>query len=98
MLNYIVAVNKNMKVIILDFEINSDNYNIDIGYETDCDDWLTDVEDYQEDKDIFFDINKAFKEPGIYRVLGYESCSNTPDGIFENYNVKEIIKIGNLDY
>lgn len=98
MLNYIIAVNKNMKVIVLNFETNSDDCKCDIGYETDCCDWLTDREDYQEDKDIFFDIKKAFKDQGIYKVLGYESLSNTPDGIFENYNVKEIIKIGNLEY
>ena len=46
MLNYIIAVNKNMNVVVLDFETDKKNCKPDIGYETDCEDWVTPDGDY----------------------------------------------------
>ena len=51
-----------------------------------------------QDNDIFFDVNKAFKECGIYEVIGYDNSCDTPDGYIEDYMVENIVKLADLPY
>lgn len=51
-----------------------------------------------EDDDIWFDKDKAFKETGIYKVEGYDSTTQTPDGDYYDYYVINITKISGLSY
>lgn len=97
MLNYIVLVNKEKRILIVDFKTNVENCNPDVGYETDCE-WSTENPEYMQDNDIFFDVNKAFKECGIYEVIGYDNSCDTPDGYIEDYMVENIVKLADLPY
>ncbi|MGL5328948.1 MAG: hypothetical protein ACRDD7_06745 [Peptostreptococcaceae bacterium] len=98
MFNYIICVNKNKKIIVIDVECD-EKYSPDIGYELDWfADWETNNKDLMKDNDIFFDENKAFKEPGIYKVYGYDTSCSTPDGYIESYNVDRIEKIQKISY
>lgn len=98
MLNYFVLVNKEKKLILIDYETNDSNCQPDVGYEFECEDWSTNNEEYMQDKDIFFDEKKVFKETGIYKVIGYDNSCDTPDGFMEDYMVEKIIKISELPY
>lgn len=98
MLNYIVAVNKDRRCIIIDYETDRKNCYPDIGYETDFDDWDTEVEEYMMDNDVFFDGEKAFREHGLYKVFGYDYTMNTPEGDSYYYMVEKIVKIQEFKY
>lgn len=97
MLNYIIAVNRNMSVIVLDFETDKKNCKPDIGYETDCEDWVTNIKEYL-DEYMFFNMKKAFKTPGLYKVFGYDNTTSTPDGDCYDYHVEKIVKLQDLSY
>lgn len=98
MLKLIIFVNKENKTIIVDCKTDSSKCQPNTGYETDCDDWSTQKEEYMQDDDIFFDKKKAFKEPGIYEVKGYDNSQDTQDGFMEDYTVENITKIAELPY
>lgn len=98
MLNYIILVNKRKDLIVLDYETNDKNCEPEIGYITECEEWRTDKEEYMEDNDIWFDKNKVFKETGVYRVEGYDSTTQTPDGDYYDYNIEKITKLCDLEY
>lgn len=97
MLNYIIVINKDMKAIVIDYETDKKNCNPDIGYETDFEDWETKKEEYMNEF-ILFDSKKSFKEPGIYKVFGYDYSINTPDGEYYSYYVENIVKLSDLKY
>lgn len=98
MLNYIVLINKKKDLIVVDYETDVKDCHPDVGYIEECDEWRTDKEEYIEDNYIWFDKDKAFKESGIYKVEGYNSTTNTPDGNYYDYNVTNITKISDLKY
>lgn len=98
MLNYIIFVNNRKDLIVLDSETSNKKCKPELGYITECDDWRTDKEEYMEDEDIWFDKDKAFQEVGIYKVEGYNSNTQTPDGDYYDYYVTKITKILNFKY
>lgn len=98
MLNYIILVNKEKRIIVIDFETNKKNCEPDVGYETDCSCWSTRKLEYMQDNDVFFDEKRAFKETGVYKVFGYDNSCDTPDGYIEDYMVENIVKISDLPY
>ena len=98
MLNYIILVNKKKDLIVVDYETNIKNCCPEIGYIEECEEWRTNKEEYMEDNDIWFDKDKVFKEPGLYKVQGYDSITQTPDGDYYDYNVTNITKISDLNY
>lgn len=98
MFNYIVFVNKDKKVIVLDFECN-DKYSPEIGYEVDPYwDWDTNNEDLQMDYEVNFDVNKAFDSVGVYKVYGHNTSCDTPDGYYEGYEVERVEKVSDINY
>ncbi|NFF21821.1 hypothetical protein FDF76_13040 [Clostridium botulinum] len=97
MLNYIIAVNKDKKYpVILDYETNDKDCEPDVGYITEFDDWETDKEEYM-DENCFFN-EKVLSESGIYKIEGYDSYVNTPDGWYDGYKVTKITKLSKLPY
>lgn len=98
MLNYILMVNKENQLIIVDFKTDIKGCEPEVGYESDLSDWNTSNRDYMIDDDIFFDKDKAFKTQGIYEVKGCDNSYETQDGFVEEYMVKEVIKISELPY
>lgn len=98
MLNYIVAVNKSKDIIVIDYETDDKNCKPDIGYKEECEEWSTDIKEYMQDDDIFFDVNKAFKEAGLYKVEGNDSMTQAPDGDYYDYKVSKITKLSDLIY
>lgn len=98
MFNYIVFVNKDKKVIVLDVECN-DKYSPEIGYEIEPYwEWSTNNKDLMEDGSIYFDVDKAFDSVGIYKVYGQDISCDTPDGYYEGYEVEKVEKIYNIKY
>ncbi|CEQ04102.1 Uncharacterised protein [[Clostridium] sordellii] len=98
MLNYIVFVNKNKEVMILDVECNP-KYSQEIGYQADPYwDWDTCNEDLQMDCEVNFDTNKAFDTIGIYKIYGFSTSCDTPDGYYEGYTVERVEKIQEVKY
>lgn len=98
MFNYIVFVNKDKKIIVLDVECDS-KYSPDIGYEVEPRwDWSTNNKDLIEDGGIHFDVNKAFNGIGVYKVYGYDVSCDTPDGYCECYEVEKVEKISGIKY
>lgn len=98
MFNYVVFVNKDKEVIILDCECDA-KYSPDIGYIADPYwDWDTNNKDLQKDDEFNFDINKAFDSPGVYKVYGIDTSCDTPDGYCEGYKVFRVDKIKEVNY
>lgn len=99
MLNYIVFVNNRKNVIVVDYETDIKDCIPDIGYEIDgCWDWWTDKEEYSSDDVLTFDSKKVFKEPGLYKVTGYDDSSNTQDGWIYIYRVTKVERISDSLY
>lgn len=99
MINYIVFVNKEKEtIIILDSEHDS-NYSPDIRYQVEPYwDWDTNNKDLQCDSEWNFDIHKAFDSTGVYKVYGFDTSLNTPDGLIGGYTVDKIEKISEFKY
>lgn len=99
MINYIVFVNKEKELIIILDSEHDDKYSPDIGYEVDAYwNWETRNEELQGDYEVNFDIYKAFDSTGIYKVCGFDTSCNTPDGYIEGYRVDRVEKILELNY
>lgn len=98
MLNYIIAINKNVKAIVIDYETDNKKCCPDIGYEEEFEDWTSDKIEYLDLDHISFDSKKVFKEIGLYKVYGYDSTIGTPDGYFYEYCVQKIEKIQSFNY
>lgn len=99
MINYIVFVNKEKEnIIVLDSE-HDPKYSPDIGYEADPYwDWQTNNKELQGDYEVNFDIHKAFDNTGIYKVYGFDTSCDTPDGFCEGYRVDRVEKISEVIY
>lgn len=98
MLNYYVIVNKNLDVVIIDYEVNDNKYKTEIGLKLDFKNWISKRLEYINDTDICFDKNKAFYAPGIYKLLGEPVYTKISDSLTYDYIVDNVIKVSELPY
>lgn len=97
MINYIVFVNKEKEIIIILDSEHDPKYSPDIGYQVEPY-WDTNNKDLQCDSECNFDIHKAFDSTGVYKVYGFDTSCNTPDGYIEGYSVGKVEKISEFRY
>lgn len=98
LLTYIVAVNKRGNVFIIDYKTDDKNSIIDICYETDFTDCETNIKKYMKDGTNQFDGNRILKKSGFYKITGESVTLDTFDDDYYSYTIKEVIKLGNLNY
>lgn len=99
MINYIVFVNKEREIIIILDSEHDPKYSPDIGYQVEPYwDWDTNNKNLQCDSECNFDIHKAFDSTGVYKVYGFDTSCNTPDGYIEGYSVGKVEKISEFRY
>lgn len=94
----IILVNHKNVAIVIDVKTRDPKCKPDVGYITEFDDWKPTKEEHMQDDDIWFDGKKAFPEPGIYFVDGVDTSCDTPDGLYESYEVLDIVKLSDLPY